>query len=48
MPKRCSQEQLEAAWAERARPRAMAAFAKAKEEGQQVGGPSFFASTASQ
>lgn len=38
-------KQLEAAWRERHKPGAMAAFAKAKEEGQKVTGPSFFAAT---
>jgi zeaxanthin epoxidase len=36
-------KQLEAAWRERHRPSAMAAFAKAKAEGQSAGGASFFA-----
>ena len=39
-------KQLEAAWRERHRISAPKAFAKAKAEGQQVGAPSFFASTA--
>ena len=39
-------KQLEAAWRSRHRGSATAAFAKAKAEGQKVGGPSFFASTA--
>ena len=38
-------KQLEAAWRERHAVSAREAFAKAKEEGQSVGAPSFFAST---
>ena len=38
-------KQLEEAWRKRHKPAALAAFAKAKEEGQEVSGPSFFAST---
>jgi len=36
-------KQLEAAWRERHRPAAEAAFAKAARDGQKAGGPSFFA-----
>ena len=40
--------QLEAAWRARHRPAAEDAFAKAAEDGQKVGAPSFFAAAAAE